>query len=118
MPFSSARKWSAVSFADVDAPGTWVLGAPEMVFGDAATDTAGEFGRVVTELASTGLGMALYPITFIQAVVKLQRDILATLRETGSTAGFVDAMLPLPQVTALLGAGTHADFENTVLARS
>ncbi|MBW9092413.1 HAD-IC family P-type ATPase [Microbacterium jejuense] len=53
IPFSSARKWSAVSFADGPA-GSWVLGAPEMVFGDAATDPSGELGRVVTELASTG----------------------------------------------------------------
>lgn len=52
IPFSSARKWSAVSFAGRD--GTWVLGAPEMVFGDAASDPAGELGRTVTELASTG----------------------------------------------------------------
>lgn len=53
IPFSSARKWSAVSFAAGPA-GAWVLGAPEMVFGDAATDPSGELGRVVTELASTG----------------------------------------------------------------
>ncbi|MBD3940201.1 HAD-IC family P-type ATPase [Microbacterium sp. NEAU-LLC] len=53
IPFSSARKWSAVSFAAGPA-GSWVLGAPEMVFGDAATDATAELGRVVTELASTG----------------------------------------------------------------
>ena len=34
-PFSSARKWSAATFAD---HGTWVLGAPEMVLLDGATD--------------------------------------------------------------------------------
>ena len=35
IPFSSARKWSAVSFTGT-AEGTWVLGGPEMVFqGDA-----------------------------------------------------------------------------------
>ncbi|NII68663.1 magnesium-transporting ATPase (P-type) [Microbacterium ulmi] len=34
--------------------GTWVLGAPEMVFGDAASDADSELGRVVTGLASTG----------------------------------------------------------------
>ncbi|MGN6205080.1 HAD-IC family P-type ATPase [Humibacter sp.] len=35
IPFSSARKWSAVSFTGA-AEGTWVLGGPEMVFqGDA-----------------------------------------------------------------------------------
>ena len=52
IPFSSARKWSAVSFARAD--GTWVLGAPEMVFGDSASDASGELGRTVIELASTG----------------------------------------------------------------
>ncbi|KRA24250.1 ATPase [Microbacterium sp. Root61] len=53
IPFSSARKWNAVSFDDVSA-GTWVLGAPEMVFGDAATDPASSLGGVVTRLASSG----------------------------------------------------------------
>lgn len=52
VPFSSARKWSAVSFDDAD--GTWVLGAPEMVFGDAATDPSGQLGQTVMQLASTG----------------------------------------------------------------
>lgn len=33
IPFSSARKWSAVSFS-TGPSGTWVLGGPEMVFGD------------------------------------------------------------------------------------
>ncbi|QDZ15400.1 cation-translocating P-type ATPase [Humibacter ginsenosidimutans] len=41
IPFSSARKWSAVCFGnaangDGAAPGTWVLGGPEMVFKDEA----------------------------------------------------------------------------------
>ncbi len=32
IPFSSERKWSAVEFGiDTAAPGTWILGAPEMV---------------------------------------------------------------------------------------
>lgn len=52
IPFSSARKWSAVSFEEV--AGTWVMGAPEMVFGDAATTDATELGRTVTALAETG----------------------------------------------------------------
>ncbi|MGX5680598.1 HAD-IC family P-type ATPase [Schumannella luteola] len=33
IPFSSARKWSAVSFT-TGPTGTWVLGGPEMVFAD------------------------------------------------------------------------------------
>ncbi|TQJ31220.1 HAD-IC family P-type ATPase [Microbacterium sp. SLBN-146] len=52
IPFSSRRKWSAVSLDGL--PGTWVLGAPEMVFGDAATDAGTAFGSTVTELAGTG----------------------------------------------------------------
>jgi len=54
IPFSSARKWSAVSFAPGPA-GSWVVGAPEMVFGDAASDASRPLGRVVTGLASSGL---------------------------------------------------------------
>ncbi|WZH38437.1 MAG: HAD-IC family P-type ATPase [Microbacterium enclense] len=53
IPFSSARKWSAVSFS-AGAEGTWVLGAPEMVFGDQAADTATALGAAVTRLASSG----------------------------------------------------------------
>ena len=52
IPFSSARKWSAVSFADA---GTWVLGAPEMVFGDTATDPSSPLGSQVVALAARGL---------------------------------------------------------------
>jgi cation-transporting ATPase E len=47
VPFSSARKWSAATFGD---HGTWVLGAPEMVW-------AGRDGEVLENaetLASTG----------------------------------------------------------------
>jgi cation-transporting P-type ATPase E len=51
--FSSARKWSAVSFAE-RAEGTWILGAPEMVFGDQAADPATALGAAVTRLASSG----------------------------------------------------------------
>lgn len=52
IPFSSARKWSAVSL-DGTAE-TWVMGAPEMVFGDAASSSSTELGRTVTSLAETG----------------------------------------------------------------
>lgn len=52
--FSSARKWSALSLAD-RGDETWVLGAPEMVLGDAATDAGTEVGEAVTRLAAEGL---------------------------------------------------------------
>ena len=46
VPFSSARKWSSVSFIDHDI---WVIGAPEMVSPDAE-----EVHRVATPFASEG----------------------------------------------------------------
>ncbi|WP_431803079.1 HAD-IC family P-type ATPase [Microbacterium sp. bgisy203] len=52
IPFSSARKWSAASFAEI--PGTWVLGAPELVFGAAASDGADPLGAAVLERAEAG----------------------------------------------------------------
>lgn len=65
VPFSSARKWSAATLGDT---GTWVLGAPEMVFGVQATDAADPLGEAVTRLASTGLrtlvlGHSPHPLT-------------------------------------------------------
>jgi len=48
IPFSSARKWSAVSFGGPDAPGSWVLGGPEMVFPD------DRLASRSAELAATG----------------------------------------------------------------
>ena len=47
IPFSSARKWSAATFA---GHGTWVVGAPEML---AAEDPAG-LGPIVDEMAAQG----------------------------------------------------------------
>ncbi|MFT2816705.1 HAD-IC family P-type ATPase [Leifsonia sp. A12D58] len=52
--FSSARKWSAVTFDD----GMWILGGPEMVFPGRAqssmTDDEQRLMRRATELAATG----------------------------------------------------------------
>jgi len=56
VPFSSARKWSAVSFA---GRGTWLLGAPGMIGGGLAAEPAAEVradeaaGRRVLLLGST-----------------------------------------------------------------
>jgi len=48
--FSSRRKWSAVSFADGPARGTWVLGAPDIVLADVpdATDALALFDERAT----------------------------------------------------------------------
>ncbi|RFA07198.1 ATPase [Subtercola boreus] len=56
VPFSSARKWSAVVFDD----GMWILGGPEMVFPDAGRTEVGApadgaaLATRATELAATG----------------------------------------------------------------
>ena len=56
VPFSSARKWSAVEFVD---HGTWILGAPQMMFGAeheevlAVAATHERSARRVLALAST-----------------------------------------------------------------
>ncbi|MGB3287823.1 MAG: oxaloacetate decarboxylase [Burkholderiaceae bacterium] len=70
-----------------------------------------------SQLESTGLGMVLYPISLIQAIVHTQRAILSALKREGSTAPFVDAMLPLPQLSDFLGAGRYAEFESQVLTK-
>jgi cation-transporting ATPase E len=55
VPFSSARKWSAVSFPDgTPMAGTWLLGAPEIILtpGIPAADHA---RKTAAELSSTDL---------------------------------------------------------------
>jgi cation-transporting ATPase E len=55
VPFSSARKWSAVSFpAGTSTAGTWLLGAPEIVL-DPRTAGADHALEIASGLASTGL---------------------------------------------------------------
>lgn len=66
------------------------------------------------QLEATGLGMVLYPISLIQAIAHIQRTLLSTLKRQGSTAAFVDTMLPLSQLTDLLGAKRYAQFESRV----
>jgi cation-transporting ATPase E len=53
IPFSSARKWSAVSF-DSGPIGSWVLGGPEMVFPASGSGAHGGLAARVAELADTG----------------------------------------------------------------
>jgi cation-transporting ATPase E len=73
VPFSSARKWSGMSFAE---RGTWVLGAPENVL---TSDYAGELQTQVEEHAALG-----------------QRVLVLTTADGTFTDG---AEATLPQVT-------------------
>src|SRR5450755_147455 len=84
VPFSSARKWSAASFA---GHGTWVLGAPEMVLSRGehrylpqAADLAASGRRVLVLAQSAGppgrasLPPDLRPAAFIVLAERLRSD--------------------------------------------
>ncbi|MFE9748571.1 HAD-IC family P-type ATPase [Saccharothrix saharensis] len=89
VPFSSARKWSSV---DTDGHGTWVLGAPEMVFpeggplSDRAADLAAQGKRVLVlaSARSPGDGTALPADLTGRALVvlaeRIRDDAADTLR--------------------------------------
>jgi len=90
VPFSSARKWSAVSF---DEQGTWVLGAPENVLaddftGDVKTDVDREAdnGRRVLVLARTDAALdddrrpeGLVAVALVLLVDRIRPDAPDTL---------------------------------------
>ncbi|TQM79075.1 cation-transporting ATPase E [Saccharothrix saharensis] len=89
VPFSSARKWSSV---DTDGHGTWVLGAPEMVFpeggplSDRAADLAAQ-GKRVLVLASarspgdgTSLPAGLTGRALVVLAERIRDDAADTLR--------------------------------------
>ena len=88
VPFSSARKWSAATF---DGQGSWVIGAPEMVCTDAATDarrradTLAAEGRRVLLLAHAAAPLddeTLPPGTEPRALVLLEEKIRPDAPET------------------------------------
>ena len=84
--FSSARKWSAVSFGeDHGAEGIWVLGAPDLVLTAGAPDTA----RVLTAAAAL-------------ASAGLRTLILAHAPGTLSVKNPQEAQLPVGPVPAVL----------------
>jgi cation-transporting ATPase E len=52
VPFSSARKWSAVAFNGDDAPGVYVLGAFDVLASHASPATGGDLYRLTEKLAA------------------------------------------------------------------
>ncbi|MEV8439624.1 HAD-IC family P-type ATPase [Actinosynnema sp. NPDC051121] len=89
VPFSSARKWSSV---DTDGHGTWVLGAPEMVFPDGgpaaerAADLAAQGKRVLVLASSrssaggTSLPAGLTARALVVLAERVRDDAADTLR--------------------------------------
>jgi cation-transporting ATPase E len=93
VPFSSARKWSAVSFAA--GRGTWVLGATEIVLAGAGPDhpvrikaeeAAATGSRVLVVTVTPGpltgetLPPGLRPVALLRFEEKIRPDAAATLR--------------------------------------
>src|SRR5215470_4217753 len=89
VPFSSARKWSAASFA---GHGTWVLGAPEIVLAGSqdgllrrAADLAATGQRVLALARATGsldgqaLPQGLHAVAFIVLTERLRSDATQTI---------------------------------------
>jgi cation-transporting ATPase E len=89
VPFSSARKWSAATF---DGEGSWVMGAPEMVFTDnsspvrARADELASSGRRTLVLAHSGSSLTdeslpadLTPIALVMFAEKVRPDAADTL---------------------------------------
>jgi cation-transporting P-type ATPase E len=86
VPFSSARKWSAVSFGD---SGTWILGAPEIVLGSVPREIAeaAASGRRVLALAHSveeiddhQLPDRLDPVGYVTLTEALRPDAEETIR--------------------------------------
>ncbi len=93
VPFSSARKWSAVQF---DGQGSWVMGAPEMVFPDVSTPASGTVRARADEIAAGGrrtlvlarsdapldgevLPSPLTPVALVMFAEKVRPDAAETL---------------------------------------
>jgi cation-transporting P-type ATPase E len=86
IPFSSSRKWSAVSF---DGQPTWVLGAPDVVLATVPAEVAdaAEAGRRVLVLASSSkdivgesLPADLRPAGYVTFEEELRPDAADTIR--------------------------------------
>jgi cation-transporting ATPase E len=60
VPFSSAHKWSALSFADGDPRGAYVLGAPEILHPHLTTGLGPALDALAREWADQGLRVLLF----------------------------------------------------------
>ncbi|HKA03078.1 MAG TPA: cation-translocating P-type ATPase, partial [Acidimicrobiales bacterium] len=130
VPFSSARKWSAVGFAE---HGTWVLGAPEMVLADdfvgdikSDVDREADNGKRVLVLARTDAPLdterrpdGLIAIALILLEDRIRPDAPATLAyfaEQGVTLKVISGDNPRT-VAAVAGRAGLANATALVDAR-
>ncbi len=128
VPFSSARKWSAATFAD---HGSWVIGAPEMVLVDdldpvrvRAAEHASTGRRVLlvawcsTSLVGEELPVDLVPAALVLFAEKVRDDAAATFEyftaqgvavkvisgDNPATVGAVAARAGVPDAHAIFDA--------------
>ena len=132
VPFSSARKWSAVT---LDGQGTWVLGAPEMVLPERGTvrddaDGIAATGQRVLVLAHTDGPVddaaplpAVTPLALVRFDERIRPDAADALRyfhdqgvalkvisgDNPRTVGAVAARVGLPDADRIVDARTLTD---------
>src|SRR5205807_1682598 len=130
VPFSSARKWGAVTFS---SQGTWVLGAPEVLMSGAA---GGDVERRVDEHARSGRRVLLLarapgavdwdeapsdltPVALVALAERVREDAADTLgyfASQGVTVKVISGDSPRT-VAAIAGAVGVPDAEDPVDAR-
>ena len=125
--FSSARKWSSVTFrADSAAPGTWILGAPDAVLG--APGCADAHGKAVAlaasgrrtlalahlpgplppDAAEPGIPPGLVPVILLTFRESIRKDAAATLdyfREQGVSVKIISGDDPRTVAALARGVG-------------
>ncbi len=80
IPFSSARKWSALSIDDVELQGVYVLGAPELLHPFLRLDV--DLGTFADEEMAQGMRVVLF--AFFQDIVPLRPAAGEPTRRTSS----------------------------------
>lgn len=130
VPFSSARKWSAASFA---TEGTWVMGAPEVVLFEAESEArrraelAAQTGARVVVLARSGaplvgntLPAGLEPVALVVLADRLKPEapeILDYFIKQGVTVKVISGDHP-HTVGAIAAKAGVANAEDPIDARS
>lgn len=128
IPFSSTRKWSGVSLSGRSAPGTWILGAAEVLFPDRRLDetvrssTAG--GRRVLVLAHAdaplrsddGLPPSRRPVAVVTFRERVREDAAQTLSFFAREGVDVrvlsgDDPRTAAAIAGEVGLGAHAGFD-------
>ena len=92
IPFSSARKWSAIAFADFKETGTYVLGAPEILMSNVALNPS------VLDYIDQQVEQGLRVVLFAYTPEILEKSHLPELKPLG-IACFSDQLRPSAQET-------------------